>query len=902
MIDMSAAIVVLPGSRAGRRLLEILVELAERESLILTPPVIETVGHLPERLYFPKHPFASPLAQQLAWGDVLRKAKRQELQRIIAAPPGKNDDISWLDLGQMISRLHTELAADQLDFSDVVRQAERLNVFGEAERWKVLSSFQEAYLGLLDTLQVWDIQTARLEAIKRRECQIDKDVFVVGTVDMTITLRSMLDQVAKRVTALVFAPEEWSDRFDEHGCLIPEAWQSVSVPIPEERVQLVDGPGEQADMVVRRMAEFEGKYRADEITIGLADEQITPHVRRQLQQCGIASRSAAGDPVAQSAPYRLLSAVEGYVRSGRYSEFASLVRHADVYAWIERERPPSGWLEFLDQYYSKHLQSQLGGVWSGDPDQDAEQIQALQHVYRHVEELLGPLRGRERPLDQWSQPLRDLMVAIYGYRKWDRDDRHDRQALQAFEQINSQLLVHDEQIPRALLPNVDAAGAVQITLRQLQGATIIPAVDPEAVELLGWLELPLDDTPALIVCSFNEGCVPSSVNSDVFLPNSLRNHMGLQDNARRYARDAYALSALLASRSSVDLISARRNSDGDPLAPSRLLFATDRETIARRALKFFSTPPPSHLLPPLAGQLRAGRDEPDFFVPPPAPLIEPIRELPVTAFRDYLACPYRFYLRRVMKLQSVDDGAEELDGALFGSLLHEVLQQFGEGPCKGSTEPEEIRAFLHAAMDDLAAATFGQHALASVLVQMEQLRLRLDAFAIKQAQWAAAGWQIEHTEVSGSSDKKAALDVDGESLFLRGRIDRIDVNRDSGQQVILDYKSSDTGKAPEKVHRRSGEWIDLQLPLYRHLAGSLGIGGPFQLGYVLLPKDVSKVDFCLADWSEEDLAAADEVARGVVRDIRAGRFWPPTDPPPDFSEEYAPICQDGVFEKRLGQP
>ncbi len=168
----------------------------------------------------------------------------------------------------------------------------------------------------------------------------------------------------------------------------------------------------------------------------------------------------------------------------------------------------------------------------------------------------------------------------------------------------------------------------------------------------------------------------------------------MQDNARRYARDAYALSVLLASRQRLDLIVARHDSQGDPLTPSRLLFATDRDQIAQRALRFFAPPPPQHELPPLAGRLMPGRTESGFVVPPPTPLAEPIRELPVTAFREYLACPYRFYLRRVLKLRSSSDAAEELDGALFGSLVHEVLRQFGLGPCRDSTDPAEIRQYL----------------------------------------------------------------------------------------------------------------------------------------------------------------------------------------------------------------
>ena len=282
----------------------------------------------------------------------------------------------------------------------------------------------------------------------------------------------------------------------------------------------------------------------------------------------------------------------------------------------------------------------------------------------------------------------------------------------------------------------------------------------------------------------------------------------------------------------------------------------------------------------------------------PAPPDRPIRELAVTAFRDYLACPYRFYLRHVLRLESVDDRAEELDGAGFGGLLHEILRAFGEGPCRDSMDEEEIRLFLNRALDERASLTYGRHALAPVRVQIEQLRLRLDAFAKKQAEWAAAGWSIEYTEVPDRS-QRAAFEVDGQPFHLRGRIDRIDVHRDTGERVIFDYKSSDSARSPEQTHCQADRWVDLQLPLYRHLARALGIEGPMKLGYILLPKDVNRIAFQLAGWSDEELEVADEVAREVVRAVRAGRFWPPAEPAPDYSEALAPICQDGVFEKRI---
>lgn len=892
--DMANAIVVLPGRRAARRLLEILVELTEQRGLLLSPPTLETVGQLPEHLYQAQRPFASALTQQLAWARVLREADRGHLLRVVAAPHAADDVAGWLDLAQSVSQLHTELAADVLDFRDVARCGRELESFGEGQRWAALRHLQEEYLKTLDALQLWDVQTARLVAIEQRECRTERDIVVVAAVDMPRTLRQMLQQVAAQVTVLVHAPRAWADRFDAEGCLVPEAWAAIPVPLDADRVRLVDGPAEVADMAARCLAEWDGRYRADEITIGLADEDLAPYVTRQLRDCGIAARAAVGRATAETGPYRLLAAFEAYLRSERYGEFAALVRHPDVSAWMARGEVAANWLERLDEYFGRHLQSRLSGNWLGD---EAE-ARPVQQVFERVELLLASFQGPPRRWPDWSPAMRDTLGEVYGARSWNRQDDSDRVFLEVFEQLRNAWEAVDA-VPSPLVPVLDAATALELTLRQVRTAQVSPAFDPEAVELLGWLELPLDDAPALVVCSFCEGLVPSSVNSDAFLPNTLRSRLGLQDNARRYARDAYALSVLAASRQRLDLIVARHNSQGDPLAPSRLLFATEREQLAPRALRFFATPSPQRDLPPLAGSLASGGGESAFVVPRPVPPAEKIRELPVTAFRDYLACPYRFYLRRVLKLRSSDDAAEELDGGLFGSLAHEVLRQFGLGPCRDSTDPAEIRQHLRELLQRCAEAQYGQHPLASVMVQLEQLRLRLDGFADKQAERAAAGWSIESIEGEQREHTDAVLQVGDDRLILRGRIDRIDVHRETGLRAILDYKSSDSPRTPEKAHQRGDQWIDLQLPLYRHLARSQGITGPVQLGYVLLPKDVDKVEFCMAQWSEEQLARADAVACEVIRGIWDNKFWPPTEPAPDFSEEFAAICQDGVFERQL---
>ncbi|NLE38883.1 MAG: hypothetical protein GX621_12735, partial [Pirellulaceae bacterium] len=236
-LDMRGATVVMPGGRSARRLLELLVERAEASGRVFAPPRIVTIGKLPELLYVAKRPFASDLAQQLAWVEVLRRAAPERIAPLLPHPPEIDDLAGWLALGEMLGRLHRELAAEAMDFQSVVDCGKRIEGFGEQPRWQSLLAIRDDYLRLLDGLGLWDRQTARLFDIRQGECKTEDDIVLVGAADMNRAQRMMLDQVADRVTALVFAPERLADRFDEHGCLLSEAWQEAEIDLAEERIQ-----------------------------------------------------------------------------------------------------------------------------------------------------------------------------------------------------------------------------------------------------------------------------------------------------------------------------------------------------------------------------------------------------------------------------------------------------------------------------------------------------------------------------------------------------------------------------------------------------------------------------------------------------------------------------------------
>ena len=894
--DLRDTVVVMPGRRAGRRLLEILVEQAEQKSLILTPPVIETVGRLPEQLYAPQRPFASDLTQRLAWCRSLQATPQETVSHVIPFPPHQDDSVAWMNLADLIRRQHTELAADGLDFGDVAERGMALEGFSEQSRWQALRTIQETYLAKLDELGLWDIQTARLVAIQRRECAFRGEIVLLGTVDMNVALRRMIDQVADQVNALVFAPRDWAHRFDSHGCLLEDEWQDIDIPLDMDHVHVADDVSDQADEVVRSIARFDGRYSADQITIGVSDELVVPRIERTLTECGVPARWGPGKSLAESGPVRLLRSVSAFARSNRYDEFAALARHPDVASWFTRSGVRPDWLSQLDEYYSCHLQYRLGSQWLGTKSR----YQLVRRAFELIQQLIEPLHDGRRPLGDWVEPIQDVMRAVYEARTLDRNQPADLTTLTACEKIRD-VLLDFAKVPLSLAAQVSAPDAINWALEAVESNNVPPMADEAAIELLGWLELPLDDAPVLVVCGFNDGVVPESLNSDLFLPDLLRRQLGLMDNRRRYARDAYATSVLVGARQQVEWIVGRRNADNDPLAPSRLLFATHGEEVARRALRLFS--PPTAKKRAISGGLNSSREVSEFPIsefpiPRPKPLEEPILGLSVTGFRSYIACPYRFYLKHVLHLKSLDDSSEELDGAEFGTLLHEVLSRFGSSPCRDSTVPEEIQEVLFEELAKCRQRQYGKYPRAAVDVQIEQLRTRLRAFAHRQAAWAAEGWRVEYTEVPSQDHQDASFEVDDEPFVLRGRIDRIDVHCETGERVILDYKSSDIAKTPEQTHKKRGQWVDLQLPLYRHLATVLDISqSACRLGYVNLPRDPRATDFYLAKWTTEELDAADIQAHDVIRRIRNQEFWPPADPPPDYSEEFAAICQDKVFEK-----
>ncbi|MGB7323616.1 MAG: PD-(D/E)XK nuclease family protein, partial [Rubripirellula sp.] len=511
------------------------------------------------------------------------------------------------------------------------------------------------------------------------------------------------------------------------------------------------------------------------------------------------------------------------------------------------------------------------------------------------------------PLSHWSGQVQHWLILIYAGAANDEEyesSRTDRaiaathRLLERFTTLNDHLDV-----------SVSGSVAFEMLTQRLSETRILDSAHPDDVEILGWLDLALDDAPAMVVMGLNHPFVPGAVTSDPFLPGMLRTRLRMADNERRYARDAYAMHLMLSTRSSIRFIVGQNAADGSPTPPSRLIAAAPPADSARRIRSLLGGQRPKTIVHHQWDNEIVATNLPIPNLQADASLV---KTMSVTAFRDYMVCPYRFYLRHVMRMRPIDDLTGELAANQFGDLVHGALERFGLSKQKTLTDATKIEAALIEHLHSYAADIYGDNVAMAVKLQVKQAEKRLQVVARAQAERIAAGWQIHAAEASvnetptttddGRVLPGAILMVDGKPMGIRGRFDRIDYHPDSGRWAILDYKTH--GHKPEKKHLKKtddGEqWIDLQLPLYRMMIPFLGIdadSSDVELGYFNISEKEEETKINIVDFSDSQMDAADEVIHQIIRDIHAGKFDPTKDRVQ--YDDYDMILQTSITQREL---
>ena len=868
-------LVVVPTRQSARRLRW---RLAQRAGALVPPRIVQPLRLVNSCLPPPSDGMgvASETEELAIWTKLLSEVEWNDAFKLVIPSCKKSMDKSQaLAVARQFMEVRATLAQNGLRMGDVASQPkaqalwERDGIGTEEERWAQLGRIEGAYYELLHSIHLCDMveRTAAFFADGGPSAEaLAKVPFLSGVkavvlpaladpTPVALKLFSALDRAGTPLHVLFHADEAdvAAGKFDEYGRPSAATWGKVDL-------QLEPGLDDE-DVFLFPNAKAEAAAAAQVFNRGaslcMADDTSFPLLESAFWQRPnpLFLHNPEKSPLAPTSLGRLVADLAEMSSGNKeWKLFSAFMRQDDVLNWLKCRNPDvtaddgeavfysrREVLEGLDLYQNdliplKRPTAAELEAWAerSGASRDVVSRKAIAATVAKLEQALAKNAGELLP-----KRLALLLQEVYATRKLAGHSSQTASFASAATAVMGVLEEVGSEIVRSVLGD---DGVRLLLLEKLSEVNYqVDADTSDVIETEGWLELPWSSSDNILATGFNEGKVPDSIVGHPFLPDSLRIALGLQSNAQRLARDAFLLQEVLACRKGqggrVTIFLPQADSRGEVLKPSRLLFLCSAAQLPHRVKRLLKTPA-------AAGSAEARSLPTGWKLRFKQPIKKPDHLSP-SAIDTYLRCPFTYYLQRVQKMDPVDDEKRELGYDDFGTFMHEILQAFANGPAKNETDEQKICAAVLAEYDRQKRALFDGRPSAIVAMQMESVKSRLVSFARLQAQQRAAGWEIYAAEQVCES----VIPEVSDKIPIRGYIDRIDINRETGAVCLVDYKTWNVDrKIKEKIYRQdtiAGDefpsrgfspctvpaptdrdpnrmvdvfWATVQLPLYKRLA------------------------------------------------------------------------------------
>ncbi len=895
--DLATTLVVVPTTNSGRRLRMQLSSGGVSGGGVLAPHVLA-----PSRL-FEVEGVASRQESLWAWVRAIQQINVEDFPNLL--PNHESGSTQGfrpaLALARQMMTLRDQLADGDASFRDAGFHSI------EKERWEELFLLESAMLQNLGAWNLRDAVLAKRDKAKNPDLPAGVKRIVVACVpDPTPLAERALKAFLERglpVTVLVHAPAVEAASFDAWGKPCVDIWKNTEILIPdwEKRLHVVDSSTEAAELCVHITGS--DHTESDELALTLCDPSFATALDKSFAAAGWPLFDPEGESLVGSGFVRLLRVVGDLTKTpAPFSALQELVRLPGAELFLPKDVTRHHAAKLMDELQLKHLPETAREAQRLTSNGDAESIittvgENLLMLKDGV--MLDVLRAW---LVSWLQATDH---AIAGTAK-----AAEPRVIEALDAV-ARLKMFDKE--------PDATEVVEMMIEALQSARASANRDQTALDLQGWLEISYDPATHLILAGMHEECVPDGSVDDVFLPDSLRQKLGLRDAAGRFARDAFLLQGALRSRDEhgrVDAIVARFTDAGEARKPSRLLMRQTGKSLPAIV---------QHLFVESSSTIaKGGAWRRDWILHLPQvdnPYCDdPPRKISPSALESYLYCPLRFYLRRVLKMDRYEARKQEMNAMDFGNLCHKVLEVFGGGHAvNGSVDAGEICDYLFDVLGREVASLYGEDLSLPLMVQMESARERLRAFAGKQAEACAGGWKIVEAELAvGRGERVLEWQLGGHPLTMV--VDRIDRHEDGKRWRVWDYKTSGKAANPEDQHlkhwdeaenrpqlgeliipprkRVEHRWAGLQLPIYAAFVQDYFQTEEMpQVGYINLPRAVGDVAFTpWANFNTEMLEHALTWAGAAIQNIKAGEFYQPAELSSKEREwdDFAELAPDGL--------
>ena len=279
--------------------------------------------------------------------------------------------------------------------------------------------------------------------------------------------------------------------------------------------------------------------------------------------------------------------------------------------------------------------------------------------------------------------------------------------------------------------------------------------------------------------------------------------------------------------------------------------------------------------------------------------LDPERAISASALEDLFRCPLGFLYRRVLGWGEPAGmpSLRELDPLTYGGLFHEVMEAFYAAHGDAFVARKKGLAHWKRTAGDIAAAHFDECVTGYPLVghgieAKERARLVRDVERFLAYDWDLELTRLVAVERAFGIESPVALDVGDGTLYVRGYIDRIDVEGD--HTLLRDLK---TGREHPRLGDEAGPTAarDVQLGLYgivtRRLAPAWGVPARLEAAYAYARSGQERS--FRSDYA--DLERATLGWLGLAVRLLSGRAFPPSPGKDDCTYcPYSPACGSEV--------
>ena len=893
-IDLSHLLIIIPTAKSGRHLLEALsTDPLTINKGLLSPKILTPIQFL--ELVLDKEDKATDAQCIFTWIEVLEAAKKHSINAIFPNTYPLSSHAK-LSSARRFLKLRKEIGSEGLDLSSVASRCVKQGI--EVDRWKQLAQLEESYYSLLSKKNL--IDPTKLNIKTAEEYQLDSaisKIIMVATPDpKPLPLKALQSLESKTPIEIWINGPEKEGLFNSWGIPEQKLWQERTLDFNQWNQEIIRINN--ALEIPEKLKEHVQNAPVESIQIGLLDPNLISPVSNYFSLESIAYYNPEGVSLSESTIGKLVISLIRIQEAQNINEFKQLLLNPYFFQYTQSNVPVETFIKDIDQLFSKHLTYSLKDL---KKQAEFSQNQNLIAILNCLESFSYENKGQSQNdspsnFAQWLSHSLNELTKGFGFIE---SDSHYKNISDCISNVLEEAIVSEN-----LFLNQNLSSRKEVLLDAFRKQKLYKEREKNAHDLFGWLELLWHDAPHSLICGFNESSVPRANPVDAFLPESLREKLGMKTNNDLFANDLYLFEAIcqrrhLKEKGKVTLFIPESDGEFNPLMPSRILFQIPEDQLVNRTK--------SVLLDKLEKQSSESH-QPAWIIHQAIPCPLP-KSFSVSKLNDYLICPFRFYLKHILKLRIENYDDREMSASSFGSLFHKVVAQLKGKKLSDSMDPTKLANELKAYAEKAIQRDYGFNLSFALQIQKENLLDRLTAFAQSQIKSLQPNQTLEIMD----TEKSFSIEID--EFTIKGTIDRIDLMK--GQKRIIDYKTSNSPKPPRYTHLLSANtkkepahlpqeayytlgdknyyWSNLQLPLYCYSEVTEENKELPELYYYNVPKSAEKTT--LAHWenfSQEDLNSAKECAKGILKCIKEGKFWPPNEQLDQRMDEFADLFPDGI--------